>query len=290
MRWCDYYEKINYWSVSTAVNKISSLEDMGEPNEIVDALIIIAYEDKKGANKLLNRALQQDIKFSGDNLIEITGICVEEDFKKALYQSADTFTVEDLENLYGCIDTALIIDVAKQFKIPVPKCIADEEIVEPVELLPMEEFLEDLTEEDEEQIEDFSIELQSVISAANYALACLAQAQRALNESNNVSFIDMVSKNSFTSVWKYSTLSMADVELQQAQDALCSLNAELKILQNNKSVKLKSSRLANEIDMWMNAGFLDVFTHLQINKAQKQIRQAIAQVNKIYKELVKILG
>ena len=28
MRWSDYYEKINDWAVSTAVNKISSLEDM----------------------------------------------------------------------------------------------------------------------------------------------------------------------------------------------------------------------------------------------------------------------
>ena len=27
MRWSDYYEKINDWAVSTAVNKISSLED-----------------------------------------------------------------------------------------------------------------------------------------------------------------------------------------------------------------------------------------------------------------------
>ena len=33
MRWPDYYEKINDWSVSTAVSKISSLEDMGALDE-----------------------------------------------------------------------------------------------------------------------------------------------------------------------------------------------------------------------------------------------------------------
>ena len=43
MQWCDYYEKINDWAVSTAVNKIASLEGMGEPDEIVDALTIIGY-------------------------------------------------------------------------------------------------------------------------------------------------------------------------------------------------------------------------------------------------------
>ena len=84
MRWSDYYEKINDWSVSTAVSKILSLEDMGAPDEIVDALNIIAFEDEKGATRLLNRALQHGVKFSGENLAEIVGLCAEESFKKAL--------------------------------------------------------------------------------------------------------------------------------------------------------------------------------------------------------------
>ena len=125
MQWCDYYEKINDWAVSTAVNKIASLEDMGEPDEIVDALTIIGYEDKKGATRLLNRALQQGIKFSGENLVEIADLCTEESFKKALYQSADTLTGQDLEDMYGCIDDELIIELVKQYKIPVPADIAD---------------------------------------------------------------------------------------------------------------------------------------------------------------------
>ena len=125
MQWCDYYEKINDWAVSTAVNKIASLEDMGEPDEIVDALTIIGYEDKKGATRLLNRALQQGIKFSGENLVEIADLCTEESFKKALYQSADTLTGQDLEDMYGCIDDGLIIELVKQYKIPVPADIAD---------------------------------------------------------------------------------------------------------------------------------------------------------------------
>ena len=52
MKWEDYYEKINDWAVSTAVSKISSLEDMGTADEIVDALNIIAFEDEKGATRL----------------------------------------------------------------------------------------------------------------------------------------------------------------------------------------------------------------------------------------------
>ena len=85
MIWSDYYEKINDWSVSTAVSKISSLEDMGAPDEIVDALNIIAFEDEKGATRLLNRALQYGVKFSGENLAEIVGLCEEESFRTVSY-------------------------------------------------------------------------------------------------------------------------------------------------------------------------------------------------------------
>ena len=48
MFWDGYYEKTNDQAVNTAVNKISSLEDMGTPDEIVDSLNSIDPEDEKG--------------------------------------------------------------------------------------------------------------------------------------------------------------------------------------------------------------------------------------------------
>lgn len=147
---------------------------------------------------------------------------------------------------------------------------------------------EDLREEVEEP-EDISYEVHSAIDAADYALECLVQAQHAMNNSSNVSFIDMMTKGFFTSLWKHSTLSEADVDMQQAQKALASLNAELRSLANNKSVQLKYSRLTTAIDMWVDDGFLDALTHLQINKAQKRISRAIMQVENIRRELRKLL-
>ena len=411
MRWSDYYEKINDWSVSTAVSKISSLEDMGAPDEIADALNIIAFEDEKGATRLLNRALQHGVKFSGENLAEIVGLCAEESFKKALYQSADVFSAQDLENLYGCVDDELIIDLAKRYKISAPADIADEyeeelcpdagtpiswsrfydayydwkpeyakarlqavtdfgsddEVLEVVQelfwddeyeasrfitraldagvrfrdenlvelaglcnedtvrqavllskLLLTEESLEELygnisddiiiqvakeqnlrlpedlreeQDEDEEATEqqDLEYEIQSAIDAADYALDCLTQAQRSMNDSSTVSFLDMMTKGFFTSLMKYSALSESDVDMQQAQNALDSLNAELRVLQKNKSLQLKYSRLATAIDMWIDDGLFDALTHLQINKAQKRIASVIMQVENIRRELRKLL-
>lgn len=405
MRWSDYYEKINDWAVSTAVNKISSLEDMGAPDEIVDALNIIAFEDEKGATRLLNRAVQYGVKFSGENLAETAGLCAEESFKKALHESAEAFTAQDLEDLYCCVDDELIVELAKRYKISAPADIAeeyeeelcpdagmpiswsrfydafydwkpkyakarlqsvtdfgsDDEVLEVVQelfwddeyeasrlvmraldagvrfkdeniveltshcnedtikqvvflsrLLLTEESLEELygnvsddiiievakeqnlrlpedLREEEEGSEDISYEVHAAIDAADYALECLVQAQHSMNDSSNVSFIDMMTKGFFTSLWKYSTLSEADVDIQQAQNALDSLNAELRSLANNKSIQLKYGRLAAEIDMWFDDGFLDALTHLQINKAQKCIGKAITQVENIRRELSKLI-
>lgn len=405
MRWSDYYEKINDWAVSTAVNKISSLEDMGAPDEIVDALNIIAFEDEKGATRLLNRTVQYGVKFSGENLAEIAGLCAEESFKKALYQSAEAFTARDLEDLYCCVDDELIVELAKRYKISAPTDIAeeyeeelcpdagmpiswsrfydafydwkpeyakarlqsvtdfgsDDEVLEVVQelfwddeyeasrlimraldagvrfkdeniveltshcnedtikqvvflsrLLLTEESLEELygnvsddiiievakeqnlrlpedLREEEEGSEDISYEVHAAIDAADYALECLVQAQHSMNDSSNVSFIDMMTKGFFTSLWKYSTLSEADVDIQQAQNALDSLNVELRSLANSKSIQLKYGRVAAEIDMWFDDGFLDALTHLQINKAQKCIGKAITQVENIRRELSKLI-
>lgn len=405
MRWSDYYEKINDWAVSTAVNKISSLEDMGAPDEIVDALNIIAFDDEKGATRLLNRAVQYGVKFSGENLAEIAGLCAEESFKKALHESAEAFTAQDLEDLYCCVDDEFIVELAKRYKISAPADIAeeyeeelcpdagmpiswsrfydafydwkpkyakarlqsvtdfgsDDEVLEVVQelfrddeyeasrlvmraldagvrfkdeniveltshcnedtikqvvflsrLLLTEESLEELygnvsddiiievakeqnlrlpedLREEEEGSEDISYEVHAAIDAADYALECLVQAQHSMNDSSNVSFIDMMTKGFFTSLWKYSTLSEADVDIQQAKNALDSLNAELRSLANNKSIQLKYGRLAAEIDMWFDDGFLDALTHLQINKAQKCIGKAITQVENIRRELSKLI-
>lgn len=70
MTWDEYYEKINDWAVSTAVSKISTLTDMGAPDEVVEAINVIAFEDEKGATRLLNKALKVGVKFSGDRALQ----------------------------------------------------------------------------------------------------------------------------------------------------------------------------------------------------------------------------
>ena len=131
--------------------------------------------------------------------------------------------------------------------------------------------------------------IQSAIDAADYALDCLVQVQRSMNDSSTASFLDMMTKGFFTSLMKYSALSESDVDIQQAQNALDSLNAELRVLLKKRSVQLKYDRLATAIDMWIDDGLFDALTHLQINKAQKRIARAITQVENIRRKLRKLL-
>ena len=197
-----------------------------------------------------------------------------------MFLSKLLLTEETLEELYGNVGDDIIIQVAKEQNLKLPE--------------DLREATEDLQEEQNEEKEaaeqqDLGYEIQCAIDAADYALECLEQAQRSMNDSSTASFLDMMTKGFFTSFMKYSTLSEADADMQQAQNALESFNAELQVLQKNKSVQLKYGRLATAIDMWIDDGLFDALTHLQINKAQKRIARAITQVENIRRELRKTL-
>lgn len=122
----EYYEKTNDWSVSTSVRRMSMLENVGPSNEITDVIHILGYEDRKGATRLLNKAVQSGVKFSGEDLVDIWDICDKESVNKAMHFSADIFTTRDLEDLSLCIDDEQVIKIANQYKINVPKDIYDE--------------------------------------------------------------------------------------------------------------------------------------------------------------------
>ena len=206
------------------------------------------------------------------NLDDLTVLCDEDTVNQAVYLSKLLLTEESLEELYGNVSDDIIIQVAKEQNLRLPEDLRGEQ-----------------DEEEATEQQDLEYEIQSAIDAADYALDCLVQVQRSMNDSSTVSFLDMMTKGFFTSLMKYSTLSEADIDVQQAQKAVDSLNTELRVLQKKRSVQLKYGRLATAIDMWIDDGLFDALTHLQINKAQKRIARAIMQVENIRRELQKLL-
>ena len=252
---------------------MQALTDFGSDDEVLEVVQELFWNDEYEASRFVTRALDAGVRFRDENLVELAGICNGDTVKQAVYLSQLLLTEESLEELYGNVSDDIIIQIAEEQNLKLPEDLREEQ------------------DEDKEATEqqDLEYEIQCAIDAADYALDGLTQAQRSMNDSSTVSFLDMMTKGFFTSLMKYSALSESDVDMQQAQNALDSLNAELRVLQKKRSVQLKYGRLATAIDMWIDDRLFDALTHLQINKAQKRIARAITQVENIQRELRKML-
>lgn len=127
MLWEEYYDKIGEWTTSTAVGRMSQLASFGPPDEIIDAINTIGFDDKKGATRLLKKATAAGVKFSGAQLSELFLICEEESLNRAIRFSSDRFTEEDLDALYCSCDDDILMEISQQQNIKLPKDLADHE-------------------------------------------------------------------------------------------------------------------------------------------------------------------
>ena len=71
MIWSDFYDGFWDWSDSTRRTRISSLEDIGSGDEIVDALLEI--EDPKIQAQLVRKAIKLGAKFTTDDFQNLEG-------------------------------------------------------------------------------------------------------------------------------------------------------------------------------------------------------------------------
>ena len=121
MLWEEYYEKIDEWANSTAVNRLSKLESFGPSEEIIYVINELAFESEKAATRLLRMATDAGVKFTGDELAEICLICEECEIERAIRHSCSHFSAADIEALYGCYDDDLVAEVAKKARLPLPE-------------------------------------------------------------------------------------------------------------------------------------------------------------------------
>lgn len=76
MKWEDYYDRFWDWAESTKISRISSLTDFTSSAEVVE--IANEFFDEKIGSRLVKRALDQGIRFSPSEIIEL-GSCVTDD-------------------------------------------------------------------------------------------------------------------------------------------------------------------------------------------------------------------
>ena len=71
MKWCDFYDNYYDWADSTRKTRISTLEDMGPGDEIVE--VVRDIEDPKVRTQLLNKAMKLGAVFSQEDFADLDG-------------------------------------------------------------------------------------------------------------------------------------------------------------------------------------------------------------------------
>ena len=133
MQWCDFYDAFWDWSDSTRRTRISSLEDIGSGDEVVE--VVLEIEDPKIRAQLIRKAMKLGAKFTNEDLINLDTELSDDLFEQLgkyaqvdtddLYFDEDNMTWEDFES--NCCDwsteiTARRIAKLKKFGDPESVC------------------------------------------------------------------------------------------------------------------------------------------------------------------------
>ena len=112
MKWKDYYEGFWDWAESTQITRISTLTDFTSSAEVAE--IANEFYDQKIASRLVKRAMQNGIRFTPAEIIELAGCVTEEVLYDAIRSRHGQFNAEEYEELEGfCFDEDLLESVAK---------------------------------------------------------------------------------------------------------------------------------------------------------------------------------
>lgn len=98
--WDEYYEKFYDWAESTQVRNLSALTSLGTADEVGE-IIIELQVNVPAANRLLRKAVEAKLAFSGSDLVEFACINDKTLAIAAVRNSAERLTAEDMEYLYA---------------------------------------------------------------------------------------------------------------------------------------------------------------------------------------------
>lgn len=123
--WNEYYEKFYDWAESTQVQNLSGLTSLGSADEVGE-IIIELQANVPAADRLLRKAVEAKLAFSGSDLVEFACINDKELATAAVRNSAERLTAEDMEYLYGEIDDEVIVEICKHRNILLPEDLREE--------------------------------------------------------------------------------------------------------------------------------------------------------------------
>ena len=266
MLWEEYYDKLGDWATSTAVSRMSKLESFGPPDEIIDAVTTIRFDDEKGATRLLKKAISAGVTFTGDQLSELYLFCDEAVINQAIQTSSHHFKTEDLDALYGFSDEEILIDIANKHKIQVPESLAD--------------YAEVFDEDPEEDTEP-SMTPEELAAEYDYILDCLQNAHKLLKKAYQFSLIDTNRKLRAATVIKYASIAAAQSYISAALDSWNLLDIPS---QDKQPLRGVWPNISNST-MWQNYLFEGLFTNIMVKRL---IRKVLKNIETAYKMIQKL--
>lgn len=96
--WDEYYEKFYDWTEKTQVRNLSALTSLGDADEVAEIIYELQF-DFDAPDFLLQKAIEEKVKFSGTDLVAFLDFCDEKLVEEAVRNSAKILTADDMEKL-----------------------------------------------------------------------------------------------------------------------------------------------------------------------------------------------
>ena len=104
--WDEYYERFSDWSFSTQKKYSYGLSDFGPADEVFELVIELASNDEKFGTRFVEKALAAGVRFTPEQVIEMTHLFDEPTLGKMAEQTSLPFSKKQLEDIYPLIDEA----------------------------------------------------------------------------------------------------------------------------------------------------------------------------------------
>lgn len=143
--WAEYYGKFDEWATATQISRLSALTSYGPSAEVAE--VAQGLMDETAASRLIRRALAAGVQFTAGEICELADCCNAAVMNALLENASCTFTREQLEDLYGCVDDAVLERAARRCRV---KLFEEED---------EEEENEENDEEENDEDGDFEAEL-----------------------------------------------------------------------------------------------------------------------------------
>ncbi len=112
--WDEYYENFSGWSLSTQKSYSYGLTSYGTADEVFEVVSEFVFNDKKFANRFVEKALAAGVQFSPEQVLELTILIEKPTLTKMAVSANPPFNREQLEEIYMLIDDDAFDSISKK--------------------------------------------------------------------------------------------------------------------------------------------------------------------------------